>query len=121
MKRERKDSGISPKDEHDDDDGDEEYDKHMGRRRDSRHNGRNHMQREYSNGNPESRRTGTKEHGYFDSNSNQAQARGSSGRDQFQKPTFRDYRETAVFSDDGNSPSGNLPCSKRERRLINIA
>jgi hypothetical protein len=104
-KKERKNSDPGPKKEREDDEEGED-DKHMDGRRRVSDAGSRHIQREYSNGSPESRRTVSKDQGYFDSKP--LKARETSDREKDTRRNFGDYRDTAVFSEDGHSPLGNL-------------
>jgi hypothetical protein len=70
--------------------------------------GNRHVQRKYSNGSPELRRTGSKDQSYFDSKS--PKGREALEREKHTRPNFGEYRETAVFSEDGHSPLGNISC-----------
>jgi len=113
-KKERKDSDAGPKKEHnEDDEGEEQEDKHMESARRVSIPGSRPIQRQYSNGSPTSRRTMSKDQSYFDSKP--PKSRDASERERDTKPNFGDYRESAVFSEDGQSPLGNKSCLRLPR------
>jgi hypothetical protein len=110
-KKERNDSDAGPKKEHhEDDDGEDGDDKHMEGTKHISDSGNRHLQRKYSNGNPELRGTGSKDQSYFDSKS--PKGREALEREKYTRPNFGEYRETAVFSEDGHSPLGNISRSQ---------
>jgi hypothetical protein len=106
-KKERKDSDVGAKKEHEDDDGEDEDDKHPDGAGQLVDTGTRHIQRPYSNGSREIRRAESKGRSYFDTKSTIPKGREASEREKDQRQSFRDYRESAVFSEDGHSPLGN--------------
>jgi hypothetical protein len=115
-KKERKDSDVGPKKEHnEDDDGEDEGDKHMEGAGELRDNGSRDLQRTYSSSIPELRKAEPRRQSYFDSKSTVPKDIDASEREKDQKPTFREYRESVVFSEDGQSPLGNLSSPKTFR------
>lgn len=110
-RKERKGSDGGPKKEHnEDDDGEDEDDKRMGGTRRVSESGNRPIQRQHSNGSPTLKRTGSKDQSYFDSKP--PKGREPSEHQKDTRLSFGDYRESAVFSEDGQSPLGNLSCSK---------
>jgi hypothetical protein len=107
-KKERKDSDGGPKKElNEDDDGEDQDDKHMeGTRRVSDY-GKRPLHRHNSNGSPTLSKAESKEQSYFDSKP--PKRREVSGREKNGPSNFGEYRESAVFSEDGHSPLGNFP------------
>jgi hypothetical protein len=109
-KRERKNSDAGPKKEfNEDDDGEDDDDKQSECTRQALDTGNRLLQRKVSNGSPELRRMGSKDHSYFDSNSPKGRDAPERGKDI--RPSFGEYRESAGFSEDGHSPLGILSCS----------
>jgi hypothetical protein len=107
-KKERKYNDVSAKKEHtEDDDGEDEDDKHMDGIGEVRDPGSRHAPQAYSNGSPDLRRTESKGPSYFDTKANASKGREASEREKDQIQSFADYRESAVFSEDGHSPLGN--------------
>ncbi len=108
-KRERKNSDAGPKKEfNEDDDGEDDDDKHSEGTRQVLNTGNRILQRKNSTGSPELRRMGLKDQSYFDSNSPRGREAPERGKDM--RPSFGEYRESAVFSEDGHSPLGILFC-----------
>jgi len=115
-KKERKDSDVGPKKQHiEDGEGEDEDDKHVERPRRPTMSTRRisvsderPIQRQYSNGSPTQRRTVSKDQSYFDSKLQKGKDAAKSENDT--KTNFGDYRDSAVFSEDGQSPPGNLSC-----------
>lgn len=112
-KKERKDSDVGPKREHNEgDDGEDEGDKHMDGAGELRDTGSRDIQRTYSSSMPELRKAESRRQSYFDSKSTVPKERDASEREKDQKPNFGEYRESEVFSEDGQSPLGNLSSPK---------
>lgn len=104
-KRERKNSDAGPKKEsNEDDDGEDDDDKQIEGTRQVLDTGNRLLQRRLSNDSPELRRMGSKDQSYFDSNSPKGREAQERGKDM--RPSFGEYRESAVFSEDGHSPLG---------------
>lgn len=111
-KRERREVDTPRKRSNDEDDGEDEDDKDIenttGDMRE-RHTPAASRQ-SYSNPSPEFRRTDLKTQSYFDSNPNAQpltlSRKNTSDEKRASGSNFVDYRETAVFSDDGPSPMG---------------
>jgi hypothetical protein len=107
-KRERKNSDAGPKKEfNEDDDGEDDDDKQSEGTRHVLDTGNRLLQRKFSNGSPELR-MGSKDQSYFDSNSPKGREAPEQGKDM--RPSFGEYRERVVFSEDGHSPLGILSC-----------
>ncbi len=106
-KKERKDSDVGAKKEYIEEDGEDEDDKQMNGAAEMRDPVSRHLQRAYSNGSPDFRRTESKGQGYFDTKANASKGGDASERDKDQRQNFGEYRESAVFSEDGHSPLGN--------------
>jgi hypothetical protein len=108
-KRERKNSDAGPKKEfNEDDDGEDDDDKQSEGTRQVLDTGNRLLQRKFSNSSPELRRMVSKDLSYFESNSPKGREAPERGKDI--RPSFGEYRETAVFSEDGQSPLGILSC-----------
>jgi hypothetical protein len=107
-KRERKNSDAGPKKEFNEDDDGDDDDKQSEGTRQVLDTGNHLLQRKSSNGSPELRRMVSKDQTYFDSNSPKGREAPERGQDM--RPSFGEYRETAVFSEDGHSPLGISSC-----------
>ena len=115
-KRERKEGDNGSRREHDDEEEEEEEDRRsidgIAARRENAHAQRP-SQGSYSSGSPDLKRAETKQQNYSTYNPSPPKRQDAHGIGKG-SGSFRDYRDSAVFSDEAQSPIGMLNKLERE-------
>ncbi len=110
VKRERKESDIGARRDNDEDEDDEEDNKIMDENATRRQNGHQNRpsQNSYARAGTELKRTGSRQQGYFHQSPSGPIRQNTAGSGKERSSNVVDYRDSAVFSDEAQSPVGTL-------------